>query len=220
MEKDLPKKVGVNGTYMMKFDSKDKLLFSNKIPFEEKLKKDLEIKYSKRNGFAFFNYDIELLIIDYQKRVFSFVGENRYFSNYGGHHADDILIPNFSFDGTLNWVHHIPKKITSKYSSFSYSNISFKDNEISLFFNNNKSKRDNVSSRFYTELISINLKGDVELKESLYNSRKIRMSNYSKNIKPPVHPRFSKKIGNRKYLIFAKGEVKGKMKFQLGTFKY
>jgi hypothetical protein len=173
----IKKETGANGTFMMKFDKANKLLFSKKHPFDLATQEAIMPTGIKRTGRDFFKFDIDLLVVDLTNERFLFVAENRYFSSdREDFHSDDILIPNFSFDGEVNWIYHYPKRYKSGLLKKRPSMIFMKGNKIFLFHYCLKSKEERKELRFefgnrytnYIDLVGINLNGELESKKTLF----------------------------------------------------
>lgn len=171
------KEIGANGTFMMKFDKANKMLFSKKHPFDLTIKEAIRPTGVKRGAIDFFKFDIDFLLVDFTNERFLFVAENRYFSmDKEDYHSDDILIPNFSFDGEVNWVYHYPKRYKSDLLKKIPSMIFMKENKIFLFHHCLKSREERKELRFeygnqytnYIDLVGINLNGELEYKKTLF----------------------------------------------------
>jgi hypothetical protein len=207
--------VGPSGTFMMKFDNTSKLLISKKHPFDLKTKEAIAPSKMKRGGLAFFNFEIDLLLVDLANERFSFVAENRYISNSEKYASDDILIPNFSFDGEVNWIYHYPKKFHHDLLNTVPSIFFMKENKIFMFHHCYKSKEERNALghkrgyiySYYTDVVAINLNGELEMKETLFNFKGL--------IKRPINTRFCEPINDGRILIYAHNG--GKFKF--GTCK-
>lgn len=207
--------MGANGTFMMKYDKMDQLLLSKKYPFSQETREALIPSFRKKAGDRFFSFSIDLLLIDYHNQRFSFVAENRYFSTDRGYHSDDILFPNFSFDGELNWVYHYPKKYLSPASPMSASRMFLSDNKVFLFHHCFKSKEERkklqhkkkfIPYSYYTDLVTLGLDGELTSKETLF---------FSRNFKKPIFPMYCEKISDGRILLYTRKEKK----IKFGTCK-
>lgn len=209
------KETGANGTFIMKFDKVNKLLFSKKHPFDLATQEAIMPTGVKRAGIEFFKFDIDLLLVDFTNERFLFVAENRYTSSIEKHSSDDILIPNFSFDGEVNWVYHYPKRFYSDLFNTVPSMFFMKENKIFLFHHCFKSKEERKALghakgyryAYYTDLVAINLSGELENKETLFVTKGI--------IRRPINTKFCRALDDGRILIYA--DHGGR--FQFGTCK-
>ncbi|MFT4696754.1 MAG: hypothetical protein ACI8RY_001932 [Urechidicola sp.] len=211
------KEIGANGTFMMKFDKANKMLFSKKHPFDLDIKDAIRPTGVKRGAVDFFKFDIDLLLVDFTNERFLFVAENRYFSmDREDFHSDDILIPNFSFDGEVNWIYHYPKRYKSDYLKKISSMIFMKENKIFLFHHCFKSKEERKALRleqgykfssYFTDLVAINLSGELESKKTLFN-----LSGFNRR---HINTKFCRILNDGRILIYTNDTDK----FRFGTYK-
>lgn len=205
---------GADGTFMMKFDEDDSLLFYEKYPFDRSIKRYLVPNRQKQKEQEFFNFEIDDLLIDYKNGYFIFAAENRYTSKFYNNISEDIIVSKFSFDGDLEWNYHKHKKFAGAGSTYG---LSHGNGNIYLIFNTNKTTneqnriqhnvRPNRTSS-YTDIVKINTKGEVELEDTIFHSRELKI---------PFYPIYSRRINNQKVLLLFRGE---ETKFQYGTLKF
>lgn len=108
------------------------------------------------------------------------------------YHSNTILIPRFSKDGELLNVQKIKKGFSSSSSWEASYSIAVANDKIYLVFNDFKSKDERKEMKGkrrwrYTDLVVMNLDGEIEFNETLFNSNEIDltfvpfMSDYSGN---------------------------------------
>lgn len=210
----IKKASGTDGTFMMKFDKDDELLFYKKYPFEEKIRKYLIPTRQKRMEENYLNIEIDDLLIDYKNGLFLFVGENRYYSPaHKMRISEDILVSHFTFDGDLKWNFHKSKKI---YGSTGAYGLTYERDNIFLIYNVSKTskerkqiqhkKRPNWTS-IYTDVIKLNGNGEIEFEDTIFHSRDLGI---------PIVPGLSRRINNDNMLLFFIDDKR----FQYGTLKF
>ncbi|MFK7776244.1 MAG: hypothetical protein AB8F94_29250 [Saprospiraceae bacterium] len=185
---------GADGTFMMKFDEEDELIFSEKYPYENEIRKYLISHYPKSAMNNFFNFEVDDLLINFENGYFLIVSENRYEAN-----SDDIIVSRFSFEGELEWNCHRNKSFYGTKGSYG---LSHRNGNIYLIYNTTKTTdekkqikhdvRSNIGS-FYTDVIRINNKGEIDFEETIFHSRELIN---------PVIPVFTRRISNGNMLLF------------------
>ncbi len=202
------------GLYLFKFDDSGNEIFNKTYKWSNQVKKEMDSKkwyLNFKNG-----------LIDYENEAVTIAIENITYKIYKGKTylkgTDQIILSSFSFDGESRWMTLIQKEFaaaeTPKASSFLFAH---KDENIYLIFNDDKNKeerkklsatRNPFKSSYFMDLTKINSKGEIELRETLINSKEFEF--YFDGSE-------SSFIENGKVLIFGEGNVNSD--FRIGTIE-
>ena len=203
-----------DGVFLVKYNQNLETKKESIYPWKEEFLDQLKKKYDFSIGENFFNnLSIDNVIIDYSSQSITFVSERRYsksvkkqnleHTTWTYHYSNSLVIPSFSFDGSLRWVSYVKKdfKIRDKETASCSYVLGYKDGNIYLIFNDNKTfketkamkiKRKNWTANF-TEIVRINNEGETELKELFLTSKDIGGLF--------LRPKFSNFIHHDKFLL-------------------
>ncbi|HFB99408.1 MAG TPA: hypothetical protein ENJ53_01255 [Phaeodactylibacter sp.] len=212
------KLLNTHGAFIMKYDVGNNLIFSKKHSFEETLLEKLKCTIQETTYRNYFKFSINYLLINHKKQTISFVAENRYSEPKGGglfavFFSDDILVPTFSFDGSLEWITHVDKKFKSPYIYHTPTVVSNRNGNIYLVSNAHKTKnqvsnfnhkRKQTMFSFYTDLIRVNTDGVVDFEKTIFHSR---------DLKKDLNTALSQRMHNGDFLLYFNTEKT----FQYGT---
>ena len=159
---------------------------------------------------AFNKLHIDNVIIDYTSESITFISQQRYSKvvkkqnmDFTYHFSNSLIISSLSFDGSLRWITPIKKDfkiIKRETASCSYV-LGYKDGNIYLIFNDNKTFKETQAMNIrrkdwvanYTDIIRVNTKGEIDLKELFCTSKDIGRLLF--------RPKFSKYVHDDKFLL-------------------
>jgi hypothetical protein len=213
-KKDKQRNQHNDGVFLVKYSQNLEAEKMSIHPWKKEFLDQLDEEYDLFIGKTFFNnLSIGNAIIDYSAQSITFVSERRYTKSvkkqnmdhtyWTYHYSNSLIIPSFSFDGNLRWVSYVQKdfKIRDKERASSSYVLGYKNGNIYLIFNDNKTFKETQAMKIkrkdwtanFTEIVRINSKGEIDLKELFLTSKDIGGLFF--------RPRFSKFIHNDKFLL-------------------